>query len=179
MQWYHRRVELLEKTDAKDAAYVNDPEHYQFRIACSCPPSTTLYLRGGLMYNTWTGNSWFVENDIIDLTDEDQMSGSLSIPSVAGSYYVYVLGLNKGNGVAPHTYWLYGSGDEHTGAADAEQDLQTYWFSTRSIWTSYYPLCGLIVRANDTATGILAVDPINRGRSYTWPRDMRPRTIAF
>jgi len=42
------------------------------------------------------------------------------------------------------------------------------------------PLCGIILRNNGTlGTGryFMEIDVLNRGRSYTWPRDMRPQWV--
>lgn len=42
------------------------------------------------------------------------------------------------------------------------------------------PLCGLILRNNGTTgTGryFMEIDAVNRGRSYTWPRDLRPQWV--
>lgn len=43
------------------------------------------------------------------------------------------------------------------------------------------PLCGIILRNNGTTgTGrhFLPIDAVDRGRSYTWPRDLRPQWIG-
>ena len=43
------------------------------------------------------------------------------------------------------------------------------------------PLCGIILKNNGTTgTGrhFLPIDAVNRGRSYTWPRDLRPQWIG-
>lgn len=43
------------------------------------------------------------------------------------------------------------------------------------------PLCGIILRNNGTTgTGrhFMPIDAVNRGRSYTWPRDLRPQWIG-
>ena len=177
-----RRVDKLQKAEDKRAAHVADAEHYQFRIACACPPSTTLYMRGGLMYNyDPTGDGWYVQNDAIDFTDSTQIGRTFAFTS-ANYYLMGIVMIDFFGNPDPYEYNFYSSGTEHETAAEAEQELTTYWFNVRAIWGSSYPLCGVILR-NDGVTGagthILPIDPINRGRSYVWPRDMRPRTIAL
>jgi len=178
-----RRVDKLQNAGDKRAAFVADTEHYQFRIACSCPPSTTLYMRGGLIYNyDPTGNSWYVDSDAIDFTSDTQFGGVTFNFTNANYYLTGVLLIDFSGNPAPYEYTYYTSSTEHATAAEAEQNLTTYWFNVRAIWGSSYPLCGVILR-NDGVTGagthILPIDPINRGRSYIWPRDMRPRAIAL
>lgn len=176
--WYRDRVKRLGKAEARAAAYVTDPEHYQFRVAVSCPPDTRLHMRGGLMYDQYDGDAQFVADETIDLTDPAQMMGQTYTFTVANAYLIYVLALY----VVPlaNEYLLLGSDVEYATAAEAEQELATLY--DQDWWNVTYPLCGLVLRNDGTVgTGyhILPVDRVNRGRSYVWPADMRPRNIAL
>lgn len=164
----------------RQAGYVSDPEHWNFRIACTCPPSTSIVMRGGLMYEYIPdGDGWFVEDDTIDLTDGVQIQDKKFTFTDAGNYLAYILTIEFYNRPTTNIYWPYGDDVEHTTAGAAEQALLDYGYS---FWNTQYPLCGLILRNNGTlGTGynILPIDRINRGRSYLWPADMRPRNIAL
>lgn len=71
---------------------------------------------------------------------------------------------------------------------DPSIDWDAYYWPApvRGPWMAYeyqetgMPLCGIILRNNGT-TGIgryfMEIDVVNRGRSYTWPRDMRPQWV--
>jgi len=44
------------------------------------------------------------------------------------------------------------------------------------------PLCGVILRNDGNVGGgrfFMPIDACNRGRSYTWPRDLRPQWVEF
>jgi len=44
------------------------------------------------------------------------------------------------------------------------------------------PLCGIILRNNDTlgeGRFFMPIDILNRGQSYTWPRDLRPQWVGL
>lgn len=64
--------------------------------------------------------------------------------------------------------------------ADAGYD--TSWPYANTAWgepPGGMPLCGLILRHDGSTemTSFLPIDLVNRGRSYIWPRDLRPRWI--
>lgn len=92
--------------------------------------------------------------------------------------------------------------EEYATAAEAEARLAAWFWEELDPtidWDAFYwptpvrggfpnyeyqetgmPLCGIILRNNGTiGTGrhFLPVDVLNRGRSYTWPREMRPRWV--
>ena len=90
--------------------------------------------------------------------------------------------------------------EEYTTAHQAETRL-TGWLNDSGVyddWQSNYwpdpalddpdyqesgmPLCGIILHNNGilgTGRYFLEIDVIDRGRSYTWPRDLRPQWIAL
>ena len=86
------------------------------------------------------------------------------------------------------SFYLHGTGDEFETAAEAEAWLNSETFQESSPWehidvpTVSYPLCGLVLR-NDGTIGsgshILPIDYVNRGRSYMWPTDIRPRQDIY
>lgn len=174
------RLQVLEDKQARQSAYVSDPEHYQFRVAVSCPPDLRVHMRGGLMYDIYDGDSWFIPSATIDLTGGVQVGNKDYTFTVAGNYLFYVLTLDCDTRPDPPLFLPYGPDTEYTTTAEAEQALAAY--NNPSIWNVLYPLCGLILRNNGvlgTGLNILPIDRINRGRSYLWPADMRPRNIAL
>lgn len=180
--YYSHRLRRLERAQAKQAAYTADSEHYQFRMACSCPPDKRLHMRGGLMYSQESHDGWFVQDATLDLTDSSQTGGVTFERPTAYYYQAYLVRLeNGGLGGPPYVFGLPNSGNIFATAAEAEQDLMDYVLLGHE-WRFDYPLCGLITRNDgriNTDYAIMPVDPINRGRSYIWPRDYRPRNIAL
>jgi hypothetical protein len=123
-----------------------------------------------------------------DLTDATQVTVDVTF-SNADWYLVYVLLLKLPADVSEPTesdwsFWLWGTGTELETAAEAEAHMEWDTLHESNPWYSFYdgfhgyPLCGLVLK-NDGTVGsgcpILPVDVVNRGRSYMWPRDVRPR----
>jgi hypothetical protein len=106
----------------------------------------------------------------------------------ANYYLAYVLDLAPPATVTTPTYedWtfvLVGSNSEFVTAAEAEADMEEYAMWLERPWAEGgtwkgYPLCGLVLR-NDGTPGpgghIRPIEKINRGGSYIWPTDLRPR----
>lgn len=123
----------------------------------------------------------------IDLTDAEQVTTDVTF-SNAGWYLCYALLLTMPLSVtAPEagdwTFWLFGDDVEIETAQEAESYMAIHTLVDRGPWGwgfafQGYPLAGLILR-NDGTIGpgcpILPVDLINRGRSYLWPPDIRPK----
>ena len=190
------RIQRLQKQDERQAGFVSQPDDYALRIAPSCPPDKRIHLRGGLAYcgtsDTWVDCSrrvYQVPDLTADLADVDSVDIDITFAS-AGYYLAYVLLLRL-----PETGWeidpapadwsfqMMGSGTEFATAGEAEDDMEQQAMWRKRPWiegatTIGYPLCGLILK-NDGTTGagchILPVSVVNRGGSYTWPRDIRPR----
>lgn len=175
------RLNRIEAARAKQAAHTADPENYQFRIACSCPPDKRIHMRGGLMYNRGSSDGWFVDATTIDLTDLSQTGGSTFTFSLANYYHAYYVWLDSGGATQPYVFGFLGDGVEYATSGEAEGAVVAY-AELGFAWGASYPLCGLILR-NDgnvlTDFAFLPIDTINRGRSYIWPRDWRPRNIAL
>ena len=178
--WWGHRLQRIESTKAAQAGHVADPEHFQFRIACSCPPDKRIHMRGGLMYNANTRDGWFVESTTIDLTNDSQVGLIFNFDN-ANYYLSCYVRLTDGGSSAPYTFGIVGDGVEYATSGEAEQALIDY-AELGFAWGSAYPLCGIILRNDGNALtdhAFLPIDPINRGRSYLWPRDWRPRNIAL
>jgi hypothetical protein len=179
-----RRVKLLETQQARRKAHEIDHEFDFFRIACSCPPDKRLHMRGGTMHaHPLDGDrSWYVNSLICDFEDSDSIIPVVSF-TLANWYQSYALVLASAGQSGTFDFRLVGDDDEFETATEAEDNvmnvLNAFGFH---IWGVNYPLCGVVLR-NDGATAtegaILPIDPINRGRSYTWPMDTRPRNIAL
>lgn len=190
------RLQRLQKEDERQAAFVSGPDWYAFRVAPSCPPDKRVHMRGGLgicgttdQWDPFSRRVYQVPPLTADLADTDSVETDITF-TTANYYLAYVLLLRL-----PETGWevdpaasdwsfrLVGSGTECATAGAAEDDMEEQALWQQRPWasggtTKGYPLCGLILR-NDGTVGsgapILPVDLINRGRSYLWPRDVRPR----
>ena len=142
-------------------------------------------MRGGLMYSYRnSGNGMFIESETIDLTDSAQTLTKTYTYTGAGNYLGYVVRLAGGGLVVgpPYEFYISGSDTEYTTAAGAENSILNYCELTNYIWYFNFPLCGLVLRNNGvlgTGYNILPIDRVNRGRSYIWPADFRPRNIAL
>ena len=186
LEWFNRQKK------GRETAWDWD----RFRVAPSCPPDKRLHVRGGLTYaspGAWGYDfsylAWDIPNLTADLEDEDQVGVDITF-ATADYYLSYVLILlipDPPEDPSPSD-WIFnlkGSGTEYATAAEAEDDLVSH-MAAQTVWPdpgvedSGSPLCGLVLH-NDGTTGagchILPVDPINRGRSYMWPTDLRPRWV--
>lgn len=165
---------------------------YEFRVSASCPPDKRVHMRGGTL---WMGpGSWdytnFGTGNIIDaqVADfEDSSSIGRDVTFATASYYQSYILLFGGDNPYVTKFVLWGTTSEWATAVEAEQSIMQQ-MTTEFIygildweeqpWMMGYPVCGVILR-NDSITGaagaILPIDAINRGRSYIWPTDMRPR----
>lgn len=190
------RVDALFRARERRVAVVPGNDWYSLRVAPSCPPDKCVHLRGGLAHcarNTYSTDyrAYTIPDLTADLTDSSQVTIDVTF-SNANWYLVYVLLLKLPAQVSEPTtddwsFWLWGTGTELETAGEAEAHMEWDTLHESDPWYNFndgfhgYPLCGLILR-NDGQVGIsgsfLPVDVINRGRSYIWPRDVRPRHYA-
>jgi hypothetical protein len=177
----------------------------QFRVTPTCPPSTTLRIRGGLLWpdpETWfaLGSIVNIEDMACDFTDVERTGLALNflnphfylayVMCFDLSYFWYSIYYEVGEGKnVTQPFWFWGSGAEYATAAEAETEIDQRLNGGGPVYAfmsdaglpfqrgDTMPLCGLILRNNGvvgTDGQILAIDPINRGRSYLWPPDLRP-----
>lgn len=165
------------------------------KVSPSCPPSKAMHVRGGRSY---LGNSYYTGWDdyeeraytipdlVADLDDVESVVTDILF-TTAGAYQFFLLemclpAVIEEPTASDWTFYLHGTGDEFDTAAEAEAWLDSETFQNSEAWDHgsdgiCYPLCGLVLK-NDGNVGlgrsILPIDAVNRGRSYMWPRDMRP-----
>lgn len=189
------RIERLRKAQEKEADRAEDPAWYNFRVAPSCPPDKRVHMRGGLLWNPYPGNyyAWQVPSATCDLTDPEQTFANFYTQSNfdynntphfqwTNLYYYKVFTLvlrlhdfDPGN----ITFVLSEMEEDWTLEYETAAEAEGAWPDTVGTWqqawyTDGYPLCGLILRNDGTLTGFQPIDVVNRGRSYIWPRDIRP-----
>lgn len=189
-----RRIEEQRKRQARAAANVAEPNWYICRVTPTCPPSMAVYMHGGQIYysssdsfSAYRRRAYVAPSTLVDLTDADQVGADITFTQ-PDYYLAYVLILAVPAEVTSPadtdwTFVLIGSGTELATAAEAEEDMEQQALWQQRPWASAgitrgLPLCGLVLRNDGTVGGgakILAIDRINRGRSYTWPADVRPR----
>jgi len=194
-------LDRLVRQQRKQSAFVPGADWYTLRVSPSCPPDKNLHVRGGRTY-LGTNTGWVLYDDyeeraytVPDLTANlaDPDSVTATITFVNASYYQFFFlelrlpAIVEGPAESDWSFYLHGTGDEFATASAAEEWMDSYDFQHSSPWYhagdgSAYPLCGLVLR-NDGQVGvdgaILPVDLVNRGRSYIWPRDVRPRQDIY
>jgi len=185
-----RQVRRLEQGQQRRAGSVQNRDTYQFRISPTCPPSTSIVLRGGLIWNTanWVENwGWYIPSYTIDLTDtaKARWYNRTTYTFTNAGWYApgslvpraYSAGLSAKeewpDTVPDNSLYMKGTTgafprvQEFETAAEAEERLLEYEASWGEFWGP--PTTGLIIRNNGNITEseqYLPVDPVNRGRSY-------------
>ena len=182
----------LQKTKRKNAGFAPPTYDDILRVAPTCPPSQSVHVRGGRIYAGYNwGAAAFDDYEeraytVPDLTADLTEAAAVSFVT-AGYYQFFFLELKlpavvEEPAAGDWSFYLHGTGDELATAGDAEQWMDSYDFQHSSPWDEgalglAYPLCGVVLRS-DGRTGVdgafLPVDVVNRGRSYLWPRDVRP-----
>jgi len=182
--------------------FVEGADYYWLRVAPSCPPDKRLHMRGGrtylgynpqfpATYDDYEQRAYTVPDLTADLADIDSVTIGVTFTN-ANYYQFFLLELKLPAEVEEPTasdwsFYLHGTGDEFATAREAEEWLDSYDFQHSEPWDEgtegcAYPLCGVVLR-NDGETGVsgafLPIDVVNRGRSYTWPRDVRPRQDIY
>lgn len=171
------------RTECRSASHwVRDPQWDSLKAAPSCPPDKRIHVRGGQIYSEHAGDvlayrGWWLENSIADIGDASSVGRDVTF-ATANVYLAYALVLRVPDDPDNLTFYLVGSGNEVATGALAEVDLaDSMMTSSSGPWWWGYPLCGLILKNNGTVgpgCPILPIDAVNRGRSYMWPRDLRP-----
>ncbi|GAG44036.1 unnamed protein product, partial [marine sediment metagenome] len=69
------QVRRLEEQQRKRAGSTSNTDAFEFTISSTCPPSTSIVLQGGLLWQTaaWVDNwGWYIPSYVIDLTDTNK-----------------------------------------------------------------------------------------------------------
>jgi len=191
------RIDRLSRKKRRQNAFVPGADWYSLRVAPTCPPSKQLHMRSSrinLSYNPGWGTfddyefrAYDVPDLIADLADPASVTVTVTFTN-AGYYQLFLLELKlpavvENPAATDWSFNLHGTNDELATAGETEAWLNSETFQKSSPWYHTtigcaYPLCGLVLK-NDGQVGVsgafLEVDLVNRGRSYIWPRDMRPR----
>jgi hypothetical protein len=144
----------------------------RFRMAATCPPSTSIHVRGGQAWNTGGGEWYKVPSATFDLAVYET---AYVAPVFAQAYYYafYWLAADlDGNrlyvgGGSTASLW-----SEHATAAEAEQAALAHDCVQLRSWPPWdygIPIGCVILRNNGNTVDpcqFQAVDQANRGRSY-------------
>ena len=190
-------IERLQQSENRQAAFVPGAEWYELRVSPTCPPSKSVALRGGRLYagynpgwatfDVYEQRAYTVPDLTANLSDPASVTVDVTFTN-AGYYQLFLLELKlpavvENPAVTDWTFYLHGTGDELATAEEAEAWMTSTTFTESSPWDegaegTCYPLCGLVLK-NDGQVGVsgafLPVGLVNRGESYIWPRDIRPR----
>lgn len=176
-----RRLGRLEKRQAGKANSVSEPLSDHFRVSVSCPPDTSVHIRGGNVWESYVwigvGNGYYIASYSTDFASPDNIDGFDGNFTNAD----YFMGVIFGRAFYGEDNFVIWSGDEFATATEAEQDIQDVALLDRP-WYGYddnggLPLCGIVLKNNGQVGvdgAVLPIDAVNRGRSYYW-RDLRPR----
>jgi len=181
-------LKQLQRQQAKNRAQVKAWDSNRLQITPSCPPSTTLQMRGGWVVHTfyWLsyGSVRYIPSVACDLTDSTKTGYTANFTN-ANWYHgailcIYLdLAYNTYEEASEVSQWfeLVGTTVEYETAGEAEGQIDALLNGSSAVYRERIPLCGLVLK-NDGNTevdgAILPVDAINRGRSYLF-RDARGR----
>ena len=183
-----KRVKELERQQQGAAGFDLPGRWYELLVTPTCPPSRQLNIRGGTVTASpmwlWIMQRDFVPDMVCDFTVELETTLPLRF-SNAGWYLPIILCLEgewvaygiPGASRADPPYFQPVVGDEVETSTQAEAQIDA-WLNGYTQWYYYLvPLCGVVFKNNgvvDTDCSILAIDAVNRGRSYLY-RDARMR----
>lgn len=196
------RLNRLEKQQRQQAGAAQNWDAYQFTVSPTCPPSTSIHVRGGRM--TWPpswgeGVSYYLSDITLDLTDEDA-SADAQWPYTCQNAYWYVpiyvtiawfaasariedtgYGEPRFRFYGAEYYSFTGGGyAEYETSGEAEEAISgtNPDFIQDQLTEVGLPICRLILRNNGT-TGLpsqfMPIDMVNRGRSYLWGKFLNGR----
>jgi len=196
------RVDRLQRNQQRAGGYVPGADWYNLRVAPTCPPSKQLHMHGGRTNLAWNSTladlddyeqrAYTVPDLVADLADVNSVYVDVTFVN-ANYYQFYFLELRtpavlENPSASQWSFYLHGTGDEFATAGEAEAWMNSETFQESSPWDhgsidiASYPLCGLVLKNNGTPGAgcpILPVDYMNRGRSYMWPTDVRPRQDIY
>lgn len=176
-----RQVRRLDIEQQGRAGAVQNSDVYRFMLSTTCPPSTSIRFQGGLAW--WPAYSLFpagfyIPSYTVDLSDITKTYGEFKFTN-ANWYCPALIGIEQDLWPPPeppdiwpdefpdNCLYIYRSSDEFETAAEAEVEIRTLVGDR----VAYYGVCagGIIFRNNGNTTEynqFMAIDPINRGRSY-------------
>ena len=188
---WDRRLNRLEKRQEREASFENVNAWYEFLVAPSCPPDKRLHIRGGTVTPT---SRWgfiiqqsYIEPQTCDFEDTDATDLSLNF-SNAG-YYLPLILCFYGDWLAYRTLGpayedpVYDNvvGTEVATTVEAEAQLDSLLNGSNDWFDYKMPLYGVVLKNDgdtDSDAAILAIDAVNRGRSYLY-RDARARNCLI
>jgi hypothetical protein len=197
------RLRTLERQQQQAAGYEASWENWTFIMAPTCPPSTSVHVRGGWLHNptlSGYGYSSFVPDQTLTLNRYsiyvDQYEPYFF--SAAGNYLPLVVVFSvswEDDAWSFYPYlwnprWLNGYPDANVEPVDW-QDYASYLEAEQLIDNALSDVVGAfggvvmggaILRNNGNLDigdpwQVLPVDPLNRGRSYLY-RDLRQRYLV-
>ena len=175
------QIKRLDKEQQRRAGSVQNRDMYEFTISPTCPPSTSIIFRGGLIWRTAAGTNsygWYIPSYEVDLTDPYITYSSSVCPN---AYWYYAVN------IVPNTYYLPGLTAKEEWPETAPE--RSIYFREVSEWVEtaataennvlrnerssgqFYGPCttSVILRNNGNTVDInqyMPIDPVNRGRSY-------------
>lgn len=190
-----RRIDRAVSTQTATDTVIQD---YDFRVSPTCPPSTSVVIRQG---KAWLDMAWWLPQryhvqrpeTVLDFTSDDIKTYdnvALDLSFQNAGYYKAIAVLFSADWWLDNDYdhtFDYACGEtEHATAGDAEGEIDAILHGRAVTNVDYpgdglyiqdaFPLWSFILRNNgvvQTPGQILAVDVLNRGRSYMY-RDLRP-----
>lgn len=180
-----RQVRALERQANRAAAYEPHADWWRFAVSVSQPPDTRLHMRGGFLYSNpymgygYGGGRWRIEPRSFDLSDVAVTGESVTF---AHSYWylgwVVVHQVTYPDYTPSRPIWVAAS-DEVATAAEAEEGALDWLHVAWSYAWENGIVLGVVVLRNNGDTGqpnqFQPIDAVNRGRSYLWRRDTKPR----
>jgi len=185
MSWsaVDRRLTRLQRRQAQQAGIADYRDIPQFTISATCPPSTSVFMRGGLIWRTPVlvrSYGWYIPSYKLDLADPD-ITYTAFKPSADRAYWY------RAFNIVPNCYYvpyLEPREDWPDTAPERSVYLRSVaaWKETteeventilqneRSIGQNYGPATtSVVLRNNGNTTEYnqwMPIDPVNRGRSY-------------
>lgn len=180
-----RRLARVRYQQEVRSAYINTWQWYHFRVAPTCPPSTSILIRPGIILPAYryglVQDQTYIDTQTCDFTDTT--STGLACSFTAANYHLGIILCYRSAWLFDQTvtqaFTTIGDGVEYASHADAEDSLETYLRGGADWLYELFPLAAMVLRNNGIvgADGaILPIDMVQRGRSYLW-RDVRPRVM--
>lgn len=186
------RVRGLERQQKRRGGYVENADSYSFTIAPTCPPSTSVVFRGGLVW--WPSSAifpfcYFMPSYTVDLADSDKISVRLAYQNynyifTNAYWYVPAMLVLSSYGLDYHDEWpddipedsIYLAGttrvapymEEFETAAEAENRMGANEQLDASRQYGFVTTSIILRNNGDTESpnAWMPIDLINRGRSY-------------